>query len=285
MAASMPAPPAPAPAAASAFRTWRPPLGAVARQRIGLELRSFVRVREEVVFTFALPIVLLGLFATIFGGEMGTTGVEFSQYYVAGMLAATGLTVGFQSLSGQLALEQHDGTLKRLAGTPMPRAAYMIGKVGMVCAVAVVQTVLLFSIGIVLFGVTLPDAEGWMLLGSVLALNLAVWTLLGLAFSRVIGNPRAGAAVAAPPVLVLQFISGVYIPFDSIPGWLQNIASVFPLRWAALGMRQALLPDSFAAVEPPDGSWQTPLMYGTLVGWLVLASVLATVFFRWRVRE
>ena len=120
---------------------------------------------------------------------------------------------------------------------------------------------------------------------SVLTLNLAVWTLLGLAFSRVIRNPRAGAAVAAPPTLVLQFVSGVFIPFDDIPTWLQNVASIFPLRWAALGMRQALLPDDFGNAEPPDGSWQTPLMYGMLLGWILLASVLAAVFFRWRVRE
>ena len=224
---------------------WTPPLGRLAVHRYRLEMRAFGRVREEVVFTFALPIVLLGLFAAIFGGEIENTGVDFSQYFVAGMLASTGLTVGFQSLAGQLALEQHDGTLKRLAGTPMPKAAYMLGKIGMVTTVAVIQTVTMFAIGVTAFGATLPDAEGAVVLVSVLALNLSTWTLLGLAFSRVIRNPRAGAAVAVPPALVLQFISGVYVAFDVVPPWLRQIASVFPLRWATLGTRRALLPDSF----------------------------------------
>jgi ABC-2 type transport system permease protein len=263
---------------------WSPPFGALARQRLTLELRAFRRVREEVVFTFALPIMLLGLFAVIFGGEIGNTGVDLSQYYVAGMLASTGLIVGFQSLTGQLALEQHDGTLKRLAGTPMPKAAYMAGKVGMVCVVAAIQTATLFTIGVAAFGVTLPDAQGWALLVSVLVLNLAIWTLLGIAFSRLIRNPRAGGAVAVPPALILQFISGVYIPFDNIPPWLQTVASVFPLRWATLGMRRAVLPDSFASLEP-GGSWQTPAMYLVLLAWLVAGAVLAGILFRWRVRE
>ncbi len=267
-----------------ATATWSPPLGRLARQRITLELRAFWRVREEVVFTFALPIMLLALFSAIFGGELGDTGVDFSQYYVAGMLASTGLTVGFQSLTGQLALEQHDGTLKRLAGTPMPKPAYIIGKIGLVCVVAAIQTAALFTIGVLAFDVTLPEGEGWLLLGSVFVLNLAIWTLLGMAFSRLIRNPRAGAAVAIPPVLVLQFISGVYIVFDSIPPWLQSVASVFPLRWAALGMRQSLLPDEFAAVEP-GGSWQTPTMLLVLAAWLVAAAALAGILFRWRVRE
>ena len=265
-------------------RATRPPLSRIALYRYRVELRTFRRVRDEVIFTFGLPVALLILFATIFGGEIEDTGVDVSQYFVAGMLASTGITVGFQSLAAQLALEQHDGTLKRLAGTPMPKAAYMAGKIGMVITVAAAQTVAMFAVGVAFFDITLPSSRGWLILLSVLALNLAVWTLLGLAFSRMISNPRAGGAVVVPPTLILQFISGVYIPFSEIPGWLQSVASIFPLRWAALGLRQALLPDSFARVEP-GGSWQTGQMYLILGNWLVVSAVLAAVFFRWRGRE
>lgn len=271
-------------AATTTRAEWQPALGRLARQRFQLELRAFRRVREEVIFTFALPIALLALFAAIFGGEIESTGLDASQYYVAGMLASTGITVGFQSLAGQLALEQSDGTLKRLAGTPMPKAAYMLGKIGMVATVAAIQTVTMFVLGVAVFGVTLPDTTGWLLLVTILVLNLAIFTLLGLAFSRIISNPRAGGAVSVPPVLVLQFISGVYIPFFAIPDWLQNVASVFPLRWAALGMRHALLPDSLKSQEPGD-SWQTATMFLVLAGWLVASAGLAGLFFRWRVQE
>ncbi len=262
----------------------RPPLWRTALYRYKVELRTFRRVRDEVIFTFGLPIALLMMFATIFGGEIENSGVDVSQYFVAGMLAATGITVGFQSLAAQLALEQHDGTLKRLAGTPMPKAAYMAGKVGMVITIATLQTITMFVIGVAFFNITLPTSRGWLILISVLALNLAIWTLLGLAFSRLISNPRAGGAVVVPPTLILQFISGVYIPFSEIPDWLQAAASLFPLRWAALGLRQALLPDSFGQFEPGD-SWQTETMYLSLGNWLLVSAVLAAVFFRWRARE
>lgn len=263
---------------------WSPPGARLAWQRYVIEMRTFRRVRDEVIFTFALPIMLLALFATIFGGEIESTGVDFSQYFAAGMLASTGLTAGFQSLSSQLALEQHDGTLKRLAGTPMPKAAYMVGKIGMVTTIAFIQTVTMFALGVLAFGVTLPDARGAVQLVAVLVMNLAIWTLLGLAFSRLIRNPRAGSAVAVPPALVLQFISGVYIMFDQIPPWLQSVASIFPLRWATLGLREALLPDSFKTVEP-GGSWQTPGMFLVLTSWLLASAVLAGILFRWRGQE
>lgn len=267
-----------------ATRLPKPSLWQTSLYRFKFELRIFRRVREEVIFTFGLPIILLMTFATIFGGQIESTGVDVSQYFVAGMLAATGITVGFQSLAAQLALEQSDGTLKRLAGTPMPKAAYMAGKIGLVITIAALQTVTMFIIGVAFFNITLPTTRGWLILMSVLALNLAIWTLLGLAFSRMISNPRAGGAVVVPPTLILQFISGVYIPFDQIPEWLQSVASIFPLRWAALGLRQALLPDTFARVEP-GGSWQTGQMYLALGNWLLVSAVLAAVFFRWRGRE
>ena len=269
---------------ATSAPAWTPPLLPLCKQRFLLELRAFWRVREEVIFTFSLPIMLLALFATIFGGDIGDTGVDFSQYYVAGMLSTTGLTAGFQSLSGQLALEQWDGTLKRLAGTPMPKAAYIAGKIGLVIVVAIVQLVAMFALGVAVFNVDLPDGEGWLILATVLLLNLAAWTMLGMAFSRIIRNPRAGAAVAVPPALILQFISGVFIPFDDIPGWLQNVASVFPLRWAALGLRRALLPESFSIAEP-GATWQLGNVYLALGIWVAVAAVLAGAFFRWRVRE
>ena len=263
--------------------SWRPPWWRVAWRRYRIELRTFGRVKEEMLFTFSLPIVLLGLLATIFGGQMESSGVEVSQYFVASMLATTGITVGFQSLSSQLALEQHDGTLKRLAGTPMPKSAYMAGKFGMVGTVAAFQGIVMFVVGVSLFGLELPDLSGWAMLGAVLVLNLAIWTLLGLAASRLMPNPRASGAVALLPALVLQFVSGVYVTFDDIPPWLRGVASAFPLRWAALGLRQALLPDGFSAVEP--GGWQTGRVFVMLVGWLFVGAVLAGLMFRWRVRE
>ena len=52
-----------------------------------------------------------------------------------------------------------------------------------------------------------------------------------------------------PILLVLQFISGVYLQFSQLPEWMQNIASLFPLKWMAQGMRAVFLPEDFAVLE------------------------------------
>jgi len=79
---------------------------------------------------------------------------------------------------------------------------------------------------------------------------------------------------------VLQFISGVYLSFTQLPEWLQNIASVFPLKWMAQGMRAVFLPDTFKMLERGE-TWDLPGVAIVTAIWLVVGLVLARVTFRW----
>jgi ABC-2 type transport system permease protein len=90
--------------------------------RTGLELKSFFRRREAVVFTFSLPVVLLIIFGSIFHGTVGVTGVSYRLYFTAGIIASGIMSTTFVNLGISIVLEREDGTLKRLAGTPCPRA-------------------------------------------------------------------------------------------------------------------------------------------------------------------
>lgn len=84
--------------------------------------------------------------------------MSFTQYFAAGMIASGVMLSSFQSLAISLAIERDDGTLKRLAGTPLPPAAFFLGKVGLVLVTSVVQAALLLSVGALAFGLTLPDS-------------------------------------------------------------------------------------------------------------------------------
>jgi ABC-2 type transport system permease protein len=81
-------------------------------------------------------------------------------------------------------------------------------------------------------------------------------------------------------VLVLQFISGVYLSFSQLPEWLQNVASVFPLKWMAQGMRSVFLPENFESVEP-DGLWNLAGVALATSIWLVAGLIVCRLTFRW----
>jgi ABC-2 type transport system permease protein len=254
----------------------------VARARY--EVRSYFRLGDQVFFTFLFPALMLAIFSTAFSeGTFGSPGneVEAAQYYLPGMLAAGILLSGLQNLGVDIALERGDGTLKRLAGTPLPVTSYFLGKLGQVLVTGLLQAALLLALAAVVFRVPLPtDAAAWATFAWVFVLGVLTSAVLGIAISAVPRSGKSATAVIIPITLVLQFISGVYLPFTQLPEWLQQVASVFPLKWFAQGMRSVFLPEEFAALEPA-GAWELGLVALVGLAWLVVGLVLTRLTFRW----
>ncbi len=265
-----------------------PGLPRLAWSRTVFEVRGFFRERDAVVFVFAYPIVMLAIFATVFGrgGEVvAGSGVRFPQYFLPGMVATGVMLSSFQNLAISIAAERDDGTLKRLRSTPLPPAAYFLGKTGQVLVTATVQTAVLLAVAALAFDVPLPDEPArWWTFAWVFVLGTAAGAVCGVAYSSVPRSGRSASPVVIPVVIVLQFISGVFFPFEDLPAWMQQLASVFPLKWMAQGMRSVLLPDEAAAVEP-TGTWQHGATALVLAVWLVGALVVGVRTFRWRRRD
>ena len=248
--------------------------------RSGLELKQFLRQRESVVFTLFFPVILLFIFGTVFKDTIAP-GVTFSQYFVAGMIASGLVNTGFQQLAITIPMERDDGTLKRLRGTPMSVSSYFIGKALLVTFLMIIQTALLLFFGSVVFDLNLPTQTNlwWNFIWLVL-LGSACSTILGIAFSIVPKSGRGASAVVSPIVIILQFFSGVFFVFTSLPSWMQQFAALFPLKWLTQGMRSVFLPDDFATQEVA-GSWEIGKTALVLVIWLLLGLVIAIKKFKW----
>jgi ABC-2 type transport system permease protein len=253
--------------------------------RGALELKTFMREKEAVAFTLAVPVVLMLIFGTIFKGRIEGTNVDFRQYFAAGIIASGIASTTFISLGVGIAQERDDGTLKRLYGTPMPPAAYFIGKTASALVLSVVETVILFLLGGAMFGLRPPSTpERWFTLVWVFAAGVTVCTLLGIAVSSVPRSGRGAAAVLNVPYLVLQFISGVYFTFDELPSGVQQAGAIFPLKWICQGLRSALLPDTLLPAEPAH-AWEHGRTALVLAAWGVAGFALCLTTFRWKRRN
>ena len=273
----------------SAEQTALPGVVRLGLARTGYEVRTFFRERDAVVFIFAYPIIMLAIFATVFGQDGATVGpapgIPFAQYFLPGMLATGIMLSSFQNLAITIAVERDDGGLKRLHGTPLPPAAYFLGKTGEVLATSLVQTTLLLAAAALFFGVPLPTtAAAWTTFAWVFLLGTAAGTLCGVAFSSVPRSGRSASAVVTPVVLVLQFISGVFFVYNDLPTWMQQVAAVFPLKWMAQGMRSVFLPASAESWEV-SGSWQHGATALVLIAWAVAALLVGVRTFRWQRRD
>lgn len=256
--------------------------------RVRWEVRQYFRERDTVFFTFLFPTVIFLVFAAAFsatgtvgGRPDGSGGVTVPAYYLPGLVAAGVVLSGVQNLGIAIAQERSDGTLKRLGGSPLPVVSYFIGKAGSVLVTGVVQLLLLLAVAHLLFGVALPaDAAHWLRFVWIFLLSILMATVLGIGVSGIPRSGRSASAVIVPILLVLQFVSGVYFTFTDLPAWLQNVASVFPVKWVAQGMRSVFLPDRFAAAEQ-HGTWDLGTTALVLLAWTVVGLVAARISFRW----
>jgi ABC-2 type transport system permease protein len=262
-----------------AGRTLR--LGA---SRIGYEVRTYFRQSDTVFFTFLFPLVMLTIFSVAFSETtFGPPNAEISAaaFYLPGMLAAGLLLSGLQNMAIDIAIEKSDGTLKRFAGTPLPVVSYFIGKIGQVFVTGLLQATLVLLVARLVFGVELPtEPKQWFTFAWVFTLGVTTSAVLGIALSGVPRSGKSAVAVIIPIALVLQFISGIYIGFSQLPEWLQNVASVFPLKWMAQGMREVFLPTAFETLEQGE-SWNLPGVALVTGLWLVLGLIACRLTFRW----
>lgn len=214
---------------------------------VGWQLRyqqlSFWRNRRAAFFSLVFP----ALFLVIFGGlNSGVTldvrnHLSFIDFYTPGIMAYAVLLICFNSTALIFATLRTDGTLKRVRTTPLPWPAYVAGAVGSTWIVLVLSIILLFALGVPVFGAHVPG-EKMIGLVATLALGTAAFTTLGIAAARLIKSPSNGGGFISVITLPMVFISNIWFPMDGSPAWIQDVSKVLPLRPLADGLQAAFDP-------------------------------------------
>jgi ABC-2 type transport system permease protein len=248
-------------------------LGLVGHQ-FRYDQKAFWRNPASVFFTVMFPVVLLLIFATVFGDQTVDVrgGVETTTYYVPAIITLSIISATMQSLAMSLVIAREDGRLKRSRGTPMPPWVFIAGRVGNSIVVALMMLVLLAALGRLLYGVPVP----WERLPAILAALLvgaASFCCLGIALTAAIPSQDAAAPIVNALLLPLYFLSGVFIPDDQLPDGVIHFADVFPIRHFFEALLDAYIPVGGSAV-----SWDN---LAVVAIWGVLGLLLAVRFFRW----
>lgn len=255
-------------------RSWR---SGFLRGRI--ELRHLLRNPKE-MSGHVINVVVALLLASYIHGKVPGTHVPMAHLTLAGFSAYLLFQIGLVNLPQILVTEREEGTLLRLRATPGGIPAYLIAKSLLVVVMAFGTLALLLGAAALLVDGPLPHGpDGWLTLLWVSALGLLAVVPLGAAIGAVLPNPREALALIMLPTMALLFTSGAMFPLGSLPALVQKIASVFPLKWMAQGLRSALLPDAARAAEAA-GSWELPKVALILGAWAVAGFLLAVPLLR-----
>jgi ABC-2 type transport system permease protein len=214
---------------------------ALLARQVGYEQRTYWRSPSSAVFTFAFPVLLLVIFASVNQDRTLALlgGITYAQYYVPQIVAFGVISACYTNLAIVMCFRRDSGALKRVRGTPLPPWVFMAGNIGSSLIVSGLLVALTTGAGALLYDVTFPGRYG-SLAGSLL-LGAFCFCSLGLAVTTFIPVATAAPAMVNGTLFPLVFISGTFFPIDS-GSWLGRIASVFPVRH----FQQAV----FAAFDP-----------------------------------
>ncbi|HUC06630.1 MAG TPA: ABC transporter permease, partial [Solirubrobacterales bacterium] len=128
-------------------------LGLVAHQ-FRYDQKAFWRNPAAVFFTVGFPVILLLIFATVFGDQTIDVhgGIETTAYYVPAIITVAVISATMQSLAMSLVIAREDGRLTRGRGTPMPAWVFIAGRIGNSAVVALLMLALMAAIGRLLYG-------------------------------------------------------------------------------------------------------------------------------------
>lgn len=251
---------------------------ALVAHQLRYDQKTFWRNPAAVFFTVGFPVVLLLIFATVFGDQTieSDGGIDATAYYVPAIVTLAVISATMQNLAMTLVIAREDGRLKRGRGTPMPAWVFVAGRVGNSVVLALLMLALIATIGRVLYGVPIPWDRLPQVLG-VLVLGAATFSCLGIALTAAIPSQDAAAPIVNALLLPLYFLSGVFIPEGELPDGVIEFAGHFPVR----DFFQAF----FDAYDPGGGGG--PVDAGDLAVvaiWGVAGLLLAIRFFRWTPR-
>ena len=218
----------------------------MALHQSGYDLRAFLRNRQSQFFTLALPVLLLVIFASVFGGSGNTTQVaggkiSTSVSYVPGIIALGVIAACFGNLVASVTAQRERGVLKRRRATPVPAAAVIAGRVLTAAVIAVIMAAMLLGIGRVAYGARVPGRTALALAVTVVT-GAACFCRLGYALSSLIRNEDAALPATTAITLPLYFISGVFATVTVLPHWLADVGAIFPVRHLAHALLAACNP-------------------------------------------
>src|SRR5438105_3139804 len=165
-------------------------------RQIGYEQRTFWRNPASAFFAFALPMVFLVVFASIFREQrVPVSGyhVSYNDYYIPSLVAFGVMGACFTNIAVTIATRRDTGILKRLRGTPLPSWVFMAGLIGSSVVISLVLTVLTTGFGMLAFGVHAPRYP--LAVVAALATGAMVFCALGLAITTVIPNAEAATPI------------------------------------------------------------------------------------------
>jgi ABC-2 type transport system permease protein len=234
----------------------------------GLEMLRQLRNTRNLVFTFAVPVVMLLIFGGAYGSEYDSA--THLQWIIVTTVQMAGYGAMMAALSQAFTIvnERAVGWNRQLRITPLSGTGYLVTKVAAALAVGLVSMIIVCAVSVIFLHAHLSVA-GWLMAGLGLWIGIIPFALIAILIGQ-FAKPEFAQPLFMVTFLGLSILGGLWVPLDILPTWVSNVAQIVPSYWLnKLGQMGASL----------SGNALTPAL--VLAAWTIVLAVLIT----WRYRR
>jgi ABC-2 type transport system permease protein len=239
-----------------------------------LELKLFAREPLTVVFSLALPLVMLFVLGGVFGNEPSAPGemlvyrgVGPTDYYIPAYFALVLASVSVISIPTHLAGNRERGVLRRFQASSVSPVAIVGSQVVVTLAVALASAIVLAIAVTIAYDYEAPNSMP-AVIGAFLLLGL-MFAAFGILLGALLPTARAAQALGMMLWFVMLMLGGAGPPPEVMTGAMGVVRNLTPL-WHGVRVMQSV----WLGLDPG-------LSWVVTAALLVVCGVISIRWFRW----
>jgi len=202
-------------------------------------------VPQVLVLSASMPVIFILMFTYVFGGAIqgalpAAAAGSYVNWLLPGLLAQFALFGGGATASG-LVEDLAKGVIDRFRSLPMTRSAVLAGRTLSDLVRSALTLTLMVAVG---FAIGFRPQTGSLGLLGALAVGLGfgwAWSWVMALLGLLVRSAEAVQAAVFMVVFPLAFTSSVFVPTQTMPGWLQPFAANQPVTVATNALRGLVL--------------------------------------------
>ncbi len=207
-----------------------------------VEVAKIRHDRTELYTRATQPALWLVIFGETFSRirVIPTGGGSYLDFMAPGVIAQSALFVAiFYGI--QIIWERDSGILTKLLATPTPTAALIAGKAFGASVRSLVQAAVVVVLAVVLGVHMTLNPLNYVLAVVVIVLGAAFFSTLSLSIAGIVLSRDRLMGIGQAITMPLFFASNALYPVSVMPGWLQVLSTVNPLRYEIDALRGLLV--------------------------------------------
>jgi ABC-2 type transport system permease protein len=215
---------------------------------------------------------MLLIFGLIFGDNPGIKeGTRYIDYYVPALCAMNVMSVAVFTLNINMVTYRDSGILRRFRVTPIRKSAVLASQSVQGLLLILLGAIEIIGVAKLVWNIHISPMSLILLIASLLFGCIGFFSL-GFALSGLSNTPGAASGIAMAIFFPFLFLSGIAMPLEIFPNFLQRISEWIPMTYFVQAAQSVWMGESIQTLG---------LEAMVLAIFAVVCGVLAFVLFKW----